>query len=91
MKTDMDQETKVALAEFRKDIRYIGDNFSDFKSEIKEWRKEIKELVSRQEESLDDLDRSVVTLQERQSNWNYGLAIFSVIVGGIASFFNKRI
>lgn len=87
----MDQETKVALAEFRKDIRYIGDNFSDFKSEIKEWRKEIKELVSRQEESLDDLDRSVVTLQERQSNWNYGLAIFSVIVGGIASFFNKRI
>lgn len=70
---------KVTLAIIKRDLEYI--------------QKDILEVIQNQEKICDRVmvnEKEIIRIKDKQSLWNYGLGVFSVIVSAIAGFFGVK-
>ena len=65
----------------------------DIYTEIKYLRRDIDDANKRMEKNaarIGKVEDEQIRIKQTQSIWNYGLAVLSVAVSGIASFFGVR-
>lgn len=73
---------KSNLAVISNEITHIKKGIGRIENTQRDFKKDQKELLNKVEEN----EKEIIRVKERQSLWNYGLAIFNVTVGALATF-----